>query len=85
MARSAASIQAQITALEAFVSSGDSAYLRVGSMTSNLERMSLLDATKLLNELYQQLALLTAGASRFKQTTLTGLGSIGPTSTRDCG
>lgn len=85
MARSAASIQAQITALEAYVSSGDSLYLRVGSGGSNIDQMSVLDATKLLNQLYQDLALLTSGASRFKTTTLTSLGSIGPISTRDCG
>ncbi len=84
MARSAASIQAQIDALEAYVSSGDSLYLRVGSGGSNIEQMSVADATKLLNQLYQDLALLTSGASRFKCTELTGLGSIGPLSTRDC-
>ncbi len=77
VARSAASIQAQITALEAFVSSGDSAYLKVGSGNSQIESMSLVDATKLLNQLYQDLALLTDGASRFKTTRLTGLGSPG--------
>jgi hypothetical protein len=76
MARTAAAIQLQIDALEAFLASGDSLYTRVGSNGSTIDQLNVLDATKLLNELYQQKDLLADSCvSRFRPTSVTGLGS----------
>ncbi len=73
MARSAASIQAEITTLETHLASADSLRSGVGSDGTSLSNADRASMSKRLDELYSQLDRATGNAPMFVRGRVRGL------------
>lgn len=73
MARAAADIQAEITSLETYLQSSDSLVGSVNSRGTGITRMSRADASKRLDQLYQQYARATGAAPMIVRGVVKGL------------
>lgn len=76
MPRSAASIQAEITALENFLQSADSLLQSVGSDGTS-RTVQRKEAAERLDELYQHLGRVDGSAPMVVRGRLDGLGGVG--------
>lgn len=74
MSRSAASIQAQINVLEAFLQSGASTIVTQGANGVTATRIDAIQATTMLNELYLQLGRADGSNPMLVRGRLVGLG-----------
>lgn len=73
MGRSAASIQAQITAIEAFIASGGGLAKSVQANGVSESTMTMDEATALLNQLYAQLGRANGTAPMISRGITLGL------------
>lgn len=73
MARSAASIQTEITTLETYLQSSDSLVAGVASRGTSITRMDRAKATTRLDQLYQELGRVNGSAPMFPRGVITGL------------
>lgn len=73
MARSAASIQAEITTIEAYLAGADSLVSAVASRGTSVTNASRKDLTDRVDQLYMQLGRVDGTSPMFARGNVTGL------------